>query len=97
MISNRPPSQSIQAAPEQILRGTIGSTHAVLPSVEIDPEESPELAAGTADAFAGFAADDVHSVLVTQVHHQLRHFRVEVSAAFSSTPWRSSSTHACGS
>src|SRR5712664_696134 len=79
-------SESVHAAPEQIIGRAIGSTHVVLARVEIHAEDSLEMAARTASPFAALATHDVHSVPVAQVHDQLRHSPVDLAVRHASAP-----------
>src|SRR6266849_2627601 len=78
---------SVQAAPEQVIGRAIGSAHVVLFRVEIDAEDSLEIAARTAGPFAPLATHDVHSVLVAEVHDQLRHSPIELAVRHASAPF----------
>jgi hypothetical protein len=67
---------SVQTVTEQVVGGAIGSAGVVPSRLEINTEDALEMAARTAGPFALLTTHDLQSVLVAQVHDELRHFPV---------------------
>jgi len=67
---------SVHTVTEQVVGGAIGSAGVVPSRLEINTEDPLEMAARTAGPFAPLTTHNLQSVLVPQVHDELRHFPV---------------------